>query len=425
MAYKDLNAEQRVTAVAMDIMKHQEFCRLGGLVNIGLNMVDDRMPTAATDGVRKIFGRAFTMSLNRKQMRYLMAHECLHVALHHCTEYVNLSKQNHRIANKAMDYVVNQLIEEMDPGLTFVERPTKPAPLIDPKYQGWSVVQVFRDLMQQQQGKPQKPEDGQPGGPNDDGSEPGDGDGEPMDTHIMQEPKDGETTDEANERKAAGEKLKRDIEDAIRQGQRAYEALAKLRGEGGGGAVLENAAVKRNTDWRTPLRRFVVATCQGDDMARWSPPNRVLRAAGITLPSTYSETVGELGVFCDTSGSMHHLYPILFGELERLCQQVRPAKVRVLWWSDDVEAEQVFEPKDYPNLTKLIKPKGCGGTTVSCVARYVRERRYKFQASVYISDGYIESQYELVPGPILFAVLDNESFVPLRGQVLRLYSDAL
>jgi predicted metal-dependent peptidase len=122
---------------------------------------------------------------------------------------------------------------------------------------------------------------------------------------------------------------------------------------------------------------------------------------------------------------MHHLYPVLFGELARMCQQLKPSKVRVIWWSDDVESEQVFTERDYANLPALIKPKGMGGTTVSNVARYVREKRYKFQASVYLTDGYVESQYEVVPGPVLWGILDNESFRPIRGQVLRIYSDAL
>ena len=415
MAYKDLNAEGRVLAVAMDIMNHDEFCRLGGITNIGRNMVEDAMPTAATNGKDKMFGRAFVMAQTRKQLRYVFAHECTHIALHHCTEYVKLSKQNPHIANKAMDYVVNQIVEEMDPTFQFIERPSNPKPLVNPKYQGWSVVQVFRDLMQNappQEGGGGKGEPGE-----------GQGEGEPMDSHIMRERGEGEG-DTPEEREAEAQ-LRRDIDDAVHQGQRAFEAKQQLRGKGGGKASIENAAVKRSTDWRTPLRRFVTDTCQGDDMVRWSPPNRVLRAAGITMPSTYTETVGEIGLFCDTSGSMHHLYPVLFGEVARLCQQVRPSKLRVLWWSDDVEGEQVFMPHEYANIGKLIKPKGCGGTTVSSVARYVREKRYKFQASIYVTDGYIESNYDVVPGPVLWGVLDNDNFQPSRGQVVRLYSDAL
>lgn len=417
MAYKDLPAEQRLTAIVMDIMNHDEFCRLGGLANLGRNLISETNPTASTDGRDKWFGRAFFMSLNRPRARYLFAHECGHIALHHCTEYIKLHKRNPRAALMAADYIVNAMIEEMDPTFQFIERPTNPAPLIDPKYDGWSFVQVFRDLEQQQQDPDDG--DGEPGKPGGQGK-PG-----PLDEHIMREPDPNATPEEAKEQADAEAQLRKDIDDAVHQGQRAYEAKQQLRGTGGGKASIEARAVKRNTDWRTPLRRFFVDSCQGDDLMRWSPPNRVLRAAGITMPSSYSETVGEIGVFCDTSGSMHHLYPVLFGELARLCQQVRPSRVRVIWWSDDVESEQLFTPADYPNLTKLIKPKGMGGTTVSCVARYVREKRYKFQASVYITDGYIESNYDVVSGPVLWGVLDNDGFQPLRGQVLRIYSDAL
>jgi len=188
---------------------------------------------------------------------------------------------------------------------------------------------------------------------------------------------------------------------------------------------IEDAAVKRNTNWKDPLRRFITSTCEGHDLARINPPHRVMQAAGFLMHSHFSESVGELGIFCDTSGSMRGYYPIVFGEIARICQHARPKSVRVIWWSDGVEGEQVFEPHQYPHMATLIKPQGCGGTTVSCVARYVREKGYKFQAGVYLSDGYIESEYSVVDCPCLWGIVDNDNFQPSKGQLVRLYSDAI
>lgn len=407
MAYKDLDPQRKLTALAMDIMKHNEFCRLGGLAGVGRQLVKPGVPTAGTDGRDTWWGEAFLQSLTRKQARYVFAHELYHKALRHCMEYKGLWKQNARCANMAADYVVNQLIEDMDPQFQFVERPTSPAPLIDPKYKGWSTVQVFRDLCQQQDKK-------------NGGGKAGDsGDAGAMDEHVM----GGEPA--TPEEKEAHEQLMRDITDAVHQGQRAYEARCQIRGQGAGGMSIEDAAVKRNTNWKDPLRRFITSTCEGHDLARINPPHRVMQAAGFLMHSHFSESVGELGIFCDTSGSMHGYYPIVFGEIARICQHARPKSVRVIWWSDGVEGEQVFEPHQYPHMATLIKPQGCGGTTVSCVARYVREKGYKFQAGVYLSDGYIESEYSVVDCPCLWGIVDNDNFQPSKGQLVRLYSDAI
>ena len=120
---------------------------------------------------------------------------------------------------------------------------------------------------------------------------------------------------------------------------------------------------------------------------------------------------------------MTHILPMVFGEVARVCQQANPAKVRVLWWDTAVQSEQVFTQKDYANIAKLQAPRGGGGTTVSCVARYIRDKRIKPKATIMLSDGYIESQYELAPGNLLWGIVDHTSFVPIRGKVLHIRSE--
>jgi hypothetical protein len=119
---------------------------------------------------------------------------------------------------------------------------------------------------------------------------------------------------------------------------------------------------------------------------------------------------------------MSGVLPIVFGEIARVCQQVLPESVRVVWWSDGIEGEQRFTPKDYANIAKLMKPRGGGGTTVSCVAQYIREKKLKFKATIILTDGYVESKYETPPGPLLWGVVDHSGWTPLRGKALHLQS---
>lgn len=234
-----------------------------------------------------------------------------------------------------------------------------------------------------------------------------------MDTHM-----DGAPQDAAGD-VAEGKGLRQQIEDAIAQGAMVQERLRQMRGDTAGSSDLGGFREQR-TDWRGPLRKFIQDITEGDEMSRFSPPNKRMLPMGIILPSHFSEMTGELIVACDTSGSMGGVYPIVFGEIANITKQATPSLVRVLWWDTRVAGEQVFMPKDYDKLRNMMKPKGGGGTTVSCVAAYVAEKRYKPKATIYLTDGYVESGFDVVQGNVLWGVVGNRSFRPPRGKILHI-----
>ena len=385
-------------------MRDKEFSRIGGMTQIGVVRVDDTVPTAGTNGCDTWYGTAFVMAQTREQMRYVVAHEQFHKGLHHCIGHQDIVKKYPRESNMAMDYVDNSYVEQLDGGRGFVKRPTKPAPLIDPKYNGMSWLEVLSDLLKQ------KEQQEKSGG----GGSAGQGGGETLDEHVQTTVGDGEG--EMPEEQAA--EIAKQVNDAMAQGEMASR---RIRGDGAGGASLTGHE-QRRTDWRTPLRAFIQETCEGDDLSRWCPPNKRLQPLGILLPSHFTETVGELIIAADTSGSMMHLYPVLFGEVARLLVHVKPAGVRVIWWSDGIEGEQVFGPKDYANMAQLLKPRGCGGTRVSCVAEHIEAQGLKAVAVVYLTDGEIERQYKMPKLPCLWGVFDNPRWMPSAGKVLHINS---
>ena len=392
MAFQDLTLQQRISAVNIDCMRHPKFALLSGVIPMGKSDVVDNVPTACTNGKDKMYGRAFIDPLNRKQLRYLVLHENFHVALKHCVlpYYREVSKKaGARITNIAMDHVINNMIEELDPSLNFVERPIDTL-CCDAKYKQMSFIQVLRDLMQNP-----PPEDGN----SMDDHQPYEGDGEG----------DGEGS--------PSDKLSKDVDEANRQGKILSDRMA---GDSGGGRDILETAADRMTDWRDALREFIQTVCQGDDNSRFCPPNKRLLASGFVMPSHFNESVGELVVACDTSGSMTSYYGVLFGELARICKTASPESVRVLWWDTAVRGEQVFAPIDYDNIAKLVKPKGGGGTTPHVVTEYMAEHRIQPQAVIWLTDGYLGCATPATSAPSLWGVVDNDSFVPTHGKLVRI-----
>lgn len=415
MAFKDLTPRERITAVSFDIMKDDEFCLMGGATQIGNTTVEDDVPTACTNGRDTKYGRDFIMGMTRGQLRYLVAHETAHKMLMHCVEYQAICEKYGQLANMAMDYVVNQMVEDLDGGRGFVERPTDPAPLIDAKYKGKSFLEVLQDLVKNP--PPEQPQQGKGNGK----GKPG-----PLDQHVQSkeagagEEGDGENSLSADEMK----ELKQAMQDAIAQGQIVREKMQQKRGTSGSGGRV-NGFEQRNTDWKGPLRRFIQELSEGDEQSRFSPPNKRMLPLGIILPSHFSEAVGEIIIACDTSGSMTGVYPTVFGEVARICQQVKPAKVRMLWWDTQIAGDQTFTEKDYDKIAKQLKPAGGGGTTVSVVADYIKEKKIKAKCVIMLSDGYIESDYRMAPIPHLWGIVDNTSFQPKKGKKLDIYSSTL
>lgn len=401
--FEKMTLTQRIQAVNIDCMRHPQYALLAGVICMGKSDVVEGVPTAGTDGKNKLYGAEFIKPLTRKQLRYLVLHENFHVALKHCVMpfYNDLCKKyGNRINNIAMDFVVNALIEELDPDFKFVDRPSKTL-CIDRKYFGMSYVQVLKDLLKDAK------EGGGGGGSG--GLNGGSGvEGEPLDEHTM-----SPDSMSAEEREALGKQ----IDDANRQGELMSR---KLRGEGKGGRDVFGHAQDRQTNWRDALQDFITAICQGDENSRFCPPNKRLLASGFVMPSHFTESVGDIVIACDTSGSMHGYYPVVFGEIARVCNNVKPDSVRVLWWDTSVDGDQSFKPHEYDNIAKLMKPVGGGGTTVSCVADYVDQHKINAKAIIYLTDGYIESDYRVPNMPVLFGVVDNEDFVPHTGKVLRI-----
>lgn len=398
MSFDKLTPNQKIQAANIDCMRHPQFARLAGVIAMGKSEVTPAVPTACTDGKDKLYGAEFIDGMTRKQLRYLVLHENFHVALKHCVlpHYCDIFKKYKMVANMAADYVVNGMIEELDPEFKFVERPTKVAPLVDDKFKGMSFPQVLKALLDDAENQPQ-------GG---DG-EPGDGQGS-MDEHIMS-PEDLPAE--------LREKLEKMIDDANRQGELLSR---KLRGNEAGGRDILGTMQERQTNWREALIEFINDVCKGDENSRFCPPNKRMLASGFVMPSHFDERVGEIVIACDTSGSMHWAYPIVFGEVARVCQHAKPEKVRMLWWDTSVAGDQEFVPDDYDKIAEVLAPKGGGGTTVSCVAQYMAEKQIKPKAVIMLTDGYIEDDYVLPDVPVLWGVVENDNFMPQRGKVLRI-----
>ena len=398
-----MSQEIRLKRNHIALMKHPETAWYSGIMMMGENEVIDKDVTAYTDGVNKRYGRKFMESLkDEAEVRGLIMHENLHVALKHIPRNKDLWKENSKLANASADYVVNDIIESMT-DKAHIKLPK--GALYHPQFHNWSVREVYTFLKKHAKGG------GGGGGTGLDGDS-GSGGGE------------GEfPTDSLDEHDWEGQELSPDkakqLEERIDKSLREGGIMAGRMGAKMPRSIEDLLAPKVN--WRDELRDFVTSSMRGKDEFTWRRMNRRHLANDMYLPSVENETLGELVVAIDTSGSIGTKELTEFAsELVSICEIAQPEKVRVLWWDTQVHGEQLFGNDEYSSIAQMLKPLGGGGTHVSCVGEYINKEKINAECVVVFTDGYVE--YDItwnIQAPTLWMITMNRSLeVPTGKKVI-------
>ena len=422
--------ETRVKKAHIALMKHPETALYSGVMLMGKSeVVDSGCPTAYTDGVNKVYGRKFLEKIDTEpKVRGLILHENLHVALKQLPFGKDMFDENRKLANIAADMVVNNIIMNIKGTIGGSSERIVDLPdggVYDPMFDNWSMREVYNYLKKNCKGKG-KGEGGKGSGkgndPADTGSQDGDGDGDTITIN-------GKTYDLSNSDEHDLSDLK---ELTHEQAKEINSAIDRALREGGMLAGRMGAKVPRaisdllepKVDWRDALRDFIASAIKGKDEFTWRKLNKRHMANDIYLPSMENETIGEVVVAIDTSGSIGSAQITEFAtELVSICDLCSPDKVRILWWDTDVHGEQVFEG-DYKGIAAMLKPMGGGGTHVSCVNNYINEQKINAECVIVFTDGYVESDITWnIHSPTLWMVTEHKSFEPPVGKLVKFGED--
>lgn len=385
-----LTPERMLKRAAIEILNHDAYKAMAGVFMVGTKRVEHdarKCPTARTDGVNEVYGAAFLEGMSPENVRFLMIHECKHKLRRDLRIHQHLAKIDRTLANNAMDFVINSEIIETHRGDGFAKMD---GPLsigcYDPKYAGWTTVQVFNDLRKQAK---QGGSGGQPSG-------------EGFDDHGWDEA-EGMTPEEAEE-------VQRQIDTAIRQGAIAAGKL---------GQQLPRDMADLLTppiNWREVLREFITETCAGSDYSTWRRPNRRFISAGLYLPSGISEKVETILCGADMSGSIGvREQSVILGAIADMSTTVKPSGLDMVYWDTKVAAHEHYDADDVERFAQSTNPRGGGGTDVNCVPGFMREQMLTPQCAIILTDGHLYNGWGEWPCPVLWVIIDNPSAVPTTG----------
>lgn len=316
---------------------------------------DDKTPTACTNGKQIRYNPEFVAKMTIPQLKGLLKHEVMHVAYMHTVRRQQRDPERWNIAG---DLVINAMLKKA--GVDLPE-----GGLIDEKYADFSTEHVYNMLPPTGGGSGFLP-----------GQKPGNG-GFPPPWNF------GEVEDDPN---ASTEQERQRLEEDIKLDVIQAHNTAKIMGKLPVGIErLIEQARESKMPWRSILAKFFNATAK--DNASWRRPNRRFLAHDIYLPSLHNEALGPLVIGIDTSGSIADKeLTDFFGCINGILKQTKPESVHLVACDAAVHNTKVFLPKDYPITFDKYKPRGGGGTDFCPVFDYVKQRKLKPVALLYLTD---------------------------------------
>ena len=327
---------------------------------------DETIPTACTDGIVLIVNPKFFLSLTLQEQVFLLEHESYHVAFMHMGR---VEKRDFRLWNMATDYVINLMLVEANGVMP-------EGGLLDRKYQNFTSEEVYQDLVRN---PPPESED-----------------------FILDME---ESTKESQQ----------DIEEAVTDTLLKAVAQAKMSDQAGSipgeVEIFLDKILNPKLPWNVILENYMTSFAPEDYTMR--RPNRRFYP-DYYLPSLYSESVGEIVIMIDSSGSVSDKeFNQWFAEVYAIAATIQPSKLTICDFDTEIHSVN--------NITCLedmmdINFTGRGGTEIEDVIAY--GNKHMPTVMMIFTDGYF-SQENIDPKcPIIWAIHGNKSFKSNWGRVI-------
>ena len=371
----------------------------GSLAGNLTDVIDDRVPTAATDGTRIIWNPTWVATLTEQEVRFVLLHETLHCAHNHFDRLPHTEE-----GNVAGDYAINATLEKIA-GITMPK-----GGLRDAKYDDMAEEEILTAIRKQPKPPPQQ---GQP--------QQGQGQGQPQQGQPQQgQPQQGQgqpdpTTDvggcgtfitpTAPPPPALGKTPPPTLKE---KWERALIGADMARRQAGRGTVsaslqaeLDRLTATAKVDWRQETADFVRSAISTRN--DWSRSARRMALAPVIYPRRKRDGIGLLVVGRDTSGSIDRTLCAEFtAQINLLCAEVGCEAIVI-----DCDTEICAEYRVSHGDEAPLDAKGGGGTSFDPVfARVAQliEDGEQVAGLVYLTDGDGDVSVTETDYPVLWGV---------------------
>jgi predicted metal-dependent peptidase len=321
---------------------------------------DDWCPTAATDGRKFYYNSEFVNKMPLKQVEFLVGHEVLHAVYDHMGR---TGDRDRKIMNIAADYCVNADLIDQRIG----EKITVCGMLYDPKYKGWSMEEVYDDLMKNANKI----------------------DISKLTQMVLDEHLDGEGEGEGDSKDGKGrpklsEAERKAIKDEIKE---AVLQAAQAAGAGnlpGGVRRMIKDLTEPMIGWKELLEQQIQSTIKND--FTFARPSRKGWHMDAIMPGMKPGETIDIFIGIDTSGSIGpEDLKIFFSEIKGIMDSYTEYKIHIVGWDTEIGGVGEFTSDNMADITEF-DPLGGGGTDPMCVWQYLRENNIEPKKLIMFTD---------------------------------------
>jgi predicted metal-dependent peptidase len=177
---------------------------------------------------------------------------------------------------------------------------------------------------------------------------------------------------------------------------------------------LIQEVLQPKVDWQEVLARFLTEVERND--YTFKKPNPRYIQSGFYLPYLENQTIGEIVLIVDTSGSITEEIINKFGtEMQQITNTFNKG-FKVLYVDAKFQGEQDIEPDGDVKL----EPLGGGGTDFKPGFKYIEEQGISPKAVVYFTDMVCTSFPEEPEYPVLWVEYGTGGFEAPFGEVLKI-----
>lgn len=330
------------------------------------HIISDDVPTAATNGKLIKYNPNFLLKLNLEEQVFLMLHETMHIAYMHMARAEAQGLDPYK-ANIAADHVINlQLIGQ---GFTMPK-----GGLADNQYSGMSMEEIYALLP-----------------PNSE-----------LPWDDLGKPQEGE----------AAESLKAEIEEAlVRAAMQSKMAGDKPGTIPGDIEIFLDRLLNPKLPWQTILRKYFQNFSKSD--YSWKKPNRRFFPKHY-LPSVHSESLMEIAVAIDVSGSVSDAqFQQHISEVASIIKTMMPPKITLIQFDHIIQSvDAVSSMNDLMNVSFT----GRGGTNIDPVLEKCNE--LKPEVLLVFTDGWFHPPQIQPKSNVLWMVHDNPAWTAPFGKAI-------
>jgi len=360
----DEKAKQQILAARVAlVLRHGFFGNLA--MRLKLMNADTWCETAATDGRHFYYNSKFINMLDTGQMMFLFCHELLHCAYDHMSR---TGSRDRRIANIAMDYIVNSDCINNNLGKKITVVPV----LYDRKYEGWTWESVYDDLMKNVQRISI----------------------DELAEMMLDDHLDGEGDGDGDEKDGKGNGRPK-LSDAERQQIKDEFKEALLSAAQASGAGNLPAGLKRmikdltepKIDWREFIRQQIQSTVKND--YTYAVPSKKNFQTGFSLPSMLKQTQIDVCIGLDTSGSItDEMARDFFSEVKAIMDTFEDHRIHLWCWDTQVHNPQEFTAHGNDDIMDY-EIKGFGGTDPTVCWEFMKGEGIEPKLLLMFTDGEV------------------------------------